>query len=235
MDDAQRRSHEKPNDPQAQLDLATRCAGARARPTRRSPRSSEYRTMQPEGRRRAPHPRRPLRAADRGCSGARDDRLERGGRGLRCRRRFAPEDSQPSLQEITRQPAHASPSARQAEARASAANSEVQSSAIRAAERLRRAHRARRRRPAPLPPARQRGRDRAELRDRRSTAYEEYLDQAAQQPERRADPAAHRAAQGHRRASTQDGTGDEGAGREPAPTANRAAKVRTRDSWRRGS
>ncbi len=81
LDDAQEAVAERPNDPEAQLDLA-RAAQAEGDVDLAIAAYEEYRSAATRGHGRAPHAGRALRDADRGGSGAGDDRLERGGGGV---------------------------------------------------------------------------------------------------------------------------------------------------------
>ena len=194
LEDARKAVQEKPNDPQARLDLAT--AAQRDGETDEAIAALErYRTMRPEDadalRTLAALYARQIGDAQDRATIASNEAAE-----ASLPKTFAPEDS-PFLQEILGNEITDSVSA-QAEARANAANSEVQSSAILQQNVLA---------------------DLTELVDDEPLlflqlaqaaetaqdyptaveAYETFLDKAAQQPERRAHRAARGEPQSHRR------------------------------------
>ena len=194
LDDAQEAVAERPNDPAAQLDLA-KAAQADGQLDLAVTAYEEYRAMRPNdtdalrtlaalyGTQIAEAQRRATIASNEAAEASLPNTL-------------APEDSE-FLQDLTTNPLTASLSAR-AEARANAANAEVQTPRRRAARHLLEAGRGDRRRPAALPPVGQRRRDRPGLRVG-DHGVRELPRAPAERRQRRADPGAHRLAEGDHR------------------------------------
>ena len=219
LDDAQEAVAERPNDPEAQLDLA-RAAQTEGNLDLAVTAYEEYRTMRPEDA----DALRTL-AALYGTQIAEaqqraDDRLQRGGRG------FAPEHARASGQRVPPgaddEPADGLPQrpGGSARDRRELRGAEPLSGSAR---RLHRAHRARDGRPAPLPSVRERRPDRPGLRDGDNRVR--ALPRApAQRRQLRAGSGADRPAEGDLRAPPPAATLR--AGRTAARTASRAVNVR---------